>query len=74
MSGQKFISEAPGSGGERLFCRRLLARWGAGQAQSSSGRGAVSFGHRALKPTEVTGWSLPCHGLWGVCLRRVGVS
>lgn len=27
MSGQKFISEAPGSGGEWLFCRRLLARW-----------------------------------------------
>lgn len=27
MSGQKFISEAPGSGGERPFRRRLLARW-----------------------------------------------
>lgn len=63
MSGQKFISEAPGSGGERPFCRRLLAQWGAGQAQRSGGRGAVKFGHKAVKPTEVVtamAWPLGC--------------
>lgn len=45
MSGQKFISEAPGSGGERPFCRRLLARWGRHTGEVARVLWALGTGH-----------------------------
>lgn len=49
MSGQKFISEAPGSGGERALLQEAAGTMGAGQAQRNGGRDAVWFGDGALK-------------------------
>lgn len=50
MSGQKFISEAPGSGGEQAPLQEAAGTMGAGQSQRSGGRDAVWFGDGALKP------------------------
>lgn len=49
MSGQKFISEAPGSGGEQALLQEAAGTTGAGQAQRNGGRDAVWFGDGALK-------------------------
>lgn len=67
MSGQKFISEAPGSGGERAILQEAAGTVGAGQGQGNGGRGAVWFGDGARKTclgghcdamAFGTGWSL----------------
>lgn len=49
MSGQKFISEAPGSGGERALLQEAAGTVGAGQGQRNGGRDAVWFGDGAWK-------------------------
>lgn len=55
MSGQKFISEAPGSRGERALLQEAAGTLGARQAQRNGGRDAVWFGDGAL---ETMRWSL----------------